>query len=467
MVDAKIPDHDWCYGLPTREEDDMGLRNIATTLAAAAGLALAFAAPAGAQDEKDMQFYPVNAYWTGPYAAAGSAFGGGMIDYMKMLNERDGGIYGVKLFWEKCETQYQNDRIVECYERMKNRGAGMPLFHPLSTGGTYAVFERAWKDKIPVLSIGYGRTDASDGRVFPYLFPMLTNYWSQNTAKIRFIGMREGGMESLKGKKIANIYHDSAYGKETIPVLEKQAEMYGFEVKHYPVAHPGLDQKAIWLQIARQYKPDWVILRGWGVMNPTALKEAQRIGFPRERMVGVWWSGAEEDTIPAGEAAEGYIAAGFHPSGTDFPVIQEIIKHVYDKGNGELPRERIGTIYYNRAIVWMIVSTEAIRLAMDTYGHRPVVGEEVQQALERLAMDESRIRELGAEGLIPPFSLSCSDHEGGAAVKFQQWTDGKWVEISDWIETDRSIVKPMVEESAASYAREKGIALRDCPATAG
>ena len=24
-----------------------------------------------------MQFFPVNAYWTGPYAAGGSAFGGG------------------------------------------------------------------------------------------------------------------------------------------------------------------------------------------------------------------------------------------------------------------------------------------------------------------------------------------------------------------------------------------------------
>jgi branched-chain amino acid transport system substrate-binding protein len=82
-------------------------------------------------------------------------------------------------------------------------------------------------------------------------------------------------------------------------------------------------------------------------------------------------------------------------------------------------------------------------------------------------MSEDRIRELGAEGLIPPFSISCSDHEGGAAVKFQQWTGGKWVEISDWIETDRSIVRPMVEESAARYAAEKGLTPRDCPTTGG
>ena len=435
-------------------------------LAAAAAI-VALAAQASAQSEEDMQFFPVNAYWTGPYAAGGSAFGGGLIDYMKMLNARDGGINGVRLFWEKCETQYQNDRIVECYERLKNRGAGMALFHPMSTGGTYSVFERAAEDRIPVLTIGYGRTDASDGRVFPYLFPLLTNYWSQNTAKIRFIGQRVGGMENLAGLKIANIYHDSAYGKETIPVLDRQAELYGFDVRHFPVVHPGVDQKATWLQVARRYRPDWVILRGWGVMNPTSIKEAARVGFPRDRMVGVWWSGAEEDTVPAGDAAEGFIAAGFHPSGTDFPVIREIVAHVYDKGEGEMPRERLGSIYYNRAIVWAIVSTEAIRKAMDMFGNRPVSGPEVQQALETLSLTPERIAELGATGLVPPFEVTCSDHEGGAAVMFQQWNDGKWEPVSDWIETDRALVRPMIEESAAQYAAEQGVAPRDCPATTG
>ncbi len=91
--------------------------------------------------------------------------------------------------------------------------------------------------------MGYGRTDASDGRVFPYVFPLITNYWSQNTAKIKFIGSKEGGMDKLKGKKIVNIYHDSAYGKETIPVLDAQAKKYGFAVTHIAVPHPGNEQQ--------------------------------------------------------------------------------------------------------------------------------------------------------------------------------------------------------------------------------
>ncbi len=301
--------------------------------------AAAFAV-AGTAYSQNEQFIPMNGYWVGPYAAGGSGIFGGLIDYMNMINARDGGINGVKLTYEKCETEYNNARGVECYERTKKRGpTGASLVHPLSTGITYSLIDKGTEDHVPIVSIGYGRTDASDGRVFPWIFPLITNYWSQNTAKIKFIGMKEGGMDKLKGKKIVNIYHDSAYGKETIPVLDAQAKKYGFEVSHIPVAHPGNEQQAQWLQI-RQIKPDWVILRGWGVMNPTALKAAAKIGFPRNHIVGVWWSGAEEDVIPAGDAAKGYIAAAFNVSGSNYPVVKEIEKFVYAKGKGEMDGQR-------------------------------------------------------------------------------------------------------------------------------
>ncbi len=423
---------------------------------------LCLAAPLATTEAAEMeQFIPALIYRTGPYAAGGSGFFGGIEDYMTLLNLRDGGIGGVKLTWEECETAYNSDRGVECYERLKNKGpTGASVVHPLSTGITYRLIERATADKIPIISMGYGRTDASDGRVFPYVFPLVTNYWSQNTAKIKFIGMREGGMDKLKGKKIANLYHESSYGRETIPILNKQAEMYGFEVKHYPVPHPGLDQKSVWLDIGRRYKPDWVILRGWGVMNPTALKEAARVRFPATKILGVWWSGAEEDVIPAGKAAIGYVAAGFHPSGRDFPMIQEILDIVHGAGKGNISSARVGTIYHNRGIIAGILTTEAIRTAQAKFGQRPLTGEEVRWGIENLDITVARLKELGAEGLMSPIKISCFDHEGGGAVKFQEWDGNKWNVITDWIETDQSIVRPMIEASAAKYAQEKGITLR-------
>ena len=433
----------------------MTLKRTTLSLLSAVVIALPFTASAD-------QFIPVTTYDTGPYAVNGQPFMDGFVDYFKMLNARDGGINGVKISYEECETGYKPDRFVECYERLKNKGTtGASVFNPLGTGLTYAIIDRAPKDKVPVISLGYGRTDASDGRVFPYIFPMVTNYWSQSTAKIKFIGSRMGGMDKLKGLKIANVHHDSAYGKETKPILAKQAEMYGFEVKHFPVTHPGLDQKATWMQI-RRYKPDWIILRGWGVMNQTAIKEAARIGFPRDKMVGVWWSCAEQDTVPAGKAAIGYICAGFHAAGKNFPVIEDILKFVYAKGNGSGPEKAVGTILWNRGVVNAFLTIEGIRTAMGKYGNKEMTGEQVRWGLENLNLTPEYIAKMGSTDLVPPIKLSCLDHEGGGGVKFQQWTGTGWKMVSDWIATDQSIVRPMIEASAAKYAAEKGITPRDC-----
>src|SRR5260370_21585375 len=108
--------------------------------------------------------------------------------------------------------------------------------------------------------------------------------------------------------------------------------MYGFTVTHIAVPHPGNEQQAQWLQI-RQIKPDWVILRGWGVMNPTALKAAAKVRFPRTKIIGVWWSGAEEDVIPAANAAKGDVHAGLEANCSNNRGIKAITKHAYCKGH--------------------------------------------------------------------------------------------------------------------------------------
>jgi len=434
------------------------------TFAAIGAFALASLA-AHAQE----QFVPANFYWVGPYAPGGSGIAGGMLDYFKLLNERDGGVNGVRFTWEKCETEYNNARGVECYERSKKLGpTGATLVHPLSTGITYSLIERATADKIPVVSIGYGRADAADGRVFPYVFPLITTYWDQAATMVRYIGEKEGGLAKLKGNKIVLLYHDSAYGKEPIPVLTDLGKKYGYEFTALAVSHPGNEQQAQWLQI-RRLKPDWVILWGWGVMNPTALKAAARMGYPREKMIGVWWSGAEEDVIPAGDAAKGFVAAGFNVSGTKYPVIAQIRKHVYGKDEGEMEdRSRIGSIYYNRGVVFGIITAEAVRVAQDRFGKgKPVTGEQVQWALENLDIDAQRLKELGATGFMPPLETSCADHEGSGVVRFMRWDGSKWNILTDWMAPapdDGKLVRSKYVDSAMRYAKEKGIKPRNCPA---
>jgi branched-chain amino acid transport system substrate-binding protein len=387
----------------------------------------------------------------------------GYIAYLTLLNERDGGINGVPLVWEECETVQAVDRGIECYERLKAKGpTGAGVVLPRGTPMSYALTERATHDQIPLLTVGFGRADAADGRVFPYVFNPPLTYWSQNTAKLRFIGQQVGGMAQLKGRKIAHVYDDSDFGRETIPILDTQAAHYGFAVQHLAIKPPGLDQKATWLRV-KVAQPDWVILRTFGVMTPTALKEAAQIGFPRDKIVGTGVACAEPDMVPAGEAAIGYICLSFHATGRHFPLIQEMLHYVYARGKGPGLEGEVGTARWNLGVLDAVLVTEAIRTAMRHFGNQPLTGAQVQWGFDRLTLTASSLKEMGAEGLFPPLALSCRDHEGGGGVKFQQWDGTQWTVLTDWIAPDQALVRPLVEASAARYAQDKGITPRTCP----
>src|SRR5262245_59787760 len=170
-------------------------------------------------------------------------------------------------------------------------------------------------------------------------------------------------MDRLKGLKIAHVYLDTDFGRETLPILDAQAAHYGFTVQHLAVPPPGLDQKATWLRV-KVAQPDWVILRSAGVMTTTALKEAAQIGFPRDKMVGPHPTGAQQKRVPAGEAARGFICVSLVATGTHFTLIQEMLQHLYSRGKGAGPERDVGASSWGRGMVSALVATEAIRTAM-------------------------------------------------------------------------------------------------------
>jgi len=403
------------------------------------------------------QFVALPSYRVGSYAAGGSGFYGGIIDYFNLVN-MNGGVNGVKISWEECETEYNPSRGVECYERLKTKNGGATLVEPLSTSIAYGVIDRLATDKIPMTMIGYGRSDAANGKVFPYVFPLITSYWDQAAGMIKYLGDKVGGVDKLKGKKIVHLYHDSAFGKEPLPVLEALSKQLGFELIKIPVTPPGSEQQSQWLQI-RQANPDFVILWGWGVMNSVAIKTAQRNGFPREKMLGVWWAGSEEDTVPSGDAAKGYSAMTFNTPG-NYPVMDEIHKKLYDAGKGNLSdRTRVGSVYHMRGVSAAILWVEAMRTAQEKFGKgKAVTGEQLRWGLEHLNVDDARLKAVGAFGMLPTVKTSCEDHEGSGAVKVQQWDGKKWNAITpNWIIGDKALTHKLVEDSSNAYAAEKKI----------
>jgi branched-chain amino acid transport system substrate-binding protein len=101
------------------------------------------------------QFIPVLGQREGAARSLGIPLTNGFIDYLTLLNERDGGINGVQLLWEECETVYDVDRAVECYERLKGKGpTGAAVFPLFSTPIVNALIARATHDQIPLLTGG-------------------------------------------------------------------------------------------------------------------------------------------------------------------------------------------------------------------------------------------------------------------------------------------------------------------------
>ena len=435
------------------------MKNVILAFTAAALCSSIGAGPVAAQQNE--QFLPALVYRTGPYAPNGIPFADGVIDYWTLLNERDGGINGVKIAFEECETGYDTAKGVECYERLKAKGStGAGYFSPLSTGITFALTEKVPGDKIPLLTMGYGRSESRNGAVFPWNFIAIGSYWTAADVAIQHIAHELGGFDKLKGKKISLVYHDSPYGKEPIPALEERANLNGFTFKAIPVTHPGIEQKSQWLGI-RQDRPDYVLLWGWGVMNSTAIKEAAAVGYPRDKMIGVWWSGAEPDVIPAGDQASGYKALMLqHPAGR-FAVHQDLDKYVVAKGKS-VSKDDYAQVLYNRGLLNSMIGTEAIRTAMKKYGNKPLNGEQIRWGFENLNLTAERIKELGFDGMLGPLAFSCQDHQGADVARVQQWDGKAWKIISDYYTADRKILDPMVKDASAKYGEEKKITTRDC-----
>ena len=427
-------------------------------LTLAAGLAVAtlvtsVATPALAQSKE--QFFPMLVYRTGAYAPNGVPFANGYADYLKLVNAR-GGINGVKVSFEECETGYATDRGVECYERLKGKNGGATVFQPLSTGITFALTEKAPGDKIPLITGGYGRSESADGQVFKWNFPLTGTYWGAADMLIQHLAAKEGGFDKLKGKKITLIYHDSPFGKEPIPLLQERAAMHGFALTLLPVAHPGVEQKATWLQI-RQNRPDYVLNWGWGVMNSTALKEAVATGFPRDKMYGVWWAGAEPDVKDVGDGAKGYNALALqHGAEPNSAVVKEILAKVHDKGQGTGPKAEVGEVLYMRGLTAGMFAVEGVRAAQERFGKgKWVSAEQARWGYENLNLTQAKLDALGFKGVMRPISTSCADHQGASWARMHQWDGKKWNFTSDWMQQDDAIIKPMIKAAADKYAAEK------------
>ncbi len=414
------------------------------------GMAFAAVAATAITPTQAQELYvPLLTYRTGPFGASGIPLANGMHDYLTMLNERDGGIGGMKVNVEECETGYDTNKGVECYEAVKSK---RPLvINPYSTGTTLQLIPKAGVDRIPILSMGYGLSASAVGTYFPWIFNPPATYWDAMSIVFKYIGAKEGGLDKLKDKTIGFIFLEGGFGREPIPMLEQFAKDYGFQIKTYPVTVQDMqNQSAQWLSVRRD-RPAWMIMWSFGAMTPTAIKEAARIGFPVDHLIGPWYAGGEDDARPAGEGGKGYLSLNFNAVGANYPAIADIVKYVIDKGKGQTVKEKAGENLYNRGVYNSVVIAEAVRNAQKLTGKKVVSGDDVRRGLETLDITAARWKELGLAEFGAPLKVTCADHNGHHIAFVQQWDGAKWVKASDWIEPMRDRVLPMLDAAAKDY----------------
>lgn len=412
-----------------------------TKLAMAAVVAGVTAGAAMAQE----LYVPNLSYRTGPFAATGIPLMNGQADYMTMLNARDGGVGGAMLNFEECETGYSTEKGVECYEKTKGKAI---VTQPWSTGITLQVLPKTNVDEIPILAPGYGFSPMMDGKTFQWAYNAPSGYWDAADMIVQYLETQG----DLKGKTIAFLHLDHPYGKEPIPVLEQLAGEKGFTLETIPVGLKEMqNQSAQWLQI-RRMRPDYVVMWGWGAMNAGAITEAVKTKFPMENMIGVWWSGHDADLAIAGDAAKGYKSISWSFPNPDAPVMAAIKEHVVDKGLTKSNETEMQGVFYSRGIIISAILTEGITAAQKHFGTAEINASQLRWGLENINMTEERIAELGLDGMVPPFSTSCSDHTGHSGGWMLEWDGSRFNKVSDLLTPNVEGYMALAKEKAAEYA---------------
>lgn len=373
---------------------------------------------------------------TGPTKFVGTIICPGITDYIALVNAT-GGVEGHTLKYMEVENAYKVDRGIEAYERIKREGGVAMMDY--GTPIVYALTPRHTEDKIPGISPGFGRADAADGERFPYIFPMAASYWSQGAAAMHFV--KERGAK--KGSKIAYIYYDNAAGQEPLPIFREICEMEGYQCREFAIPPPGVEMAASVLDIVRRFRADYVVSHLFGKAPAISIKEFRKNGYDLDKIVSLVWGAGENDMIAAGceeNKADGYLAMHFASVGRDFPVIQEIMKTVYQSQGREVPNI-VGQVYYNRGVFNAAVMVEGVRNAIKNHG-LPVTGEKVKMGYEQ-------IKDFTLGGFLPPLNVTAQDHEGGGWVRIYETKGCDLVPHKDWFQGYRDIVMAEIKKAAA------------------
>ena len=349
----------------------------------------------------------------------------------RLLNSK-GGVEGYKIRVIEIDNEYKVPPAMEAHERFKKEGAVLEGVY--GTPQTAALTKKLEEDKILGTSPGFGTAAATDGKRYPYIFPIAASYWSQGCGR-RHLRQEAAGRQPEGQEDRLPVLSTTRPARSRSPSSRTSPSREGFELRTFAVPSPGVEMAAQVLDITGRFKPDFVIAHLFGRSPSVAIKELKGKGYPLSKVVSLVWGASEADIKAAGgfEVADGYHTMQFAGVGADFQVIKDI-NAMYQAQGKPAPKEQETSVFYNRGVMIAALHAEAARNAIKAKGGAKPTSEDVKNGMEA-------IKGFTLGGMVPPMEVTREDHEGGGWV--QVWTvkGGKLVKDGEWFQAYRDVIK--------------------------
>jgi branched-chain amino acid transport system substrate-binding protein len=358
----------------------------------------------------------------GPTQTIGVKYCVGFHDYMDLINSR-GGVDGHKIEHNEIEHGYAVPKAVEGYNKFKSEGYlavvsyGTPITDALKTFAN--------RDKISLLTPGFGISDVEDATKFPYVFVGVASYHSQVSAIYQYI--KETWKEN-RAVKVAYLFFDNPAGRDPLDVVRGLPKKLGNMelVGEVACPPPCAEASSQMLQLQR-LNPDFIISHLFGKGPSLTVGERAKLGM-KATMISLVWGFSEDEVNVNGPAAEGYMGVNFVVMPEDLaklPVHKDIVD-MYKKAGKEPPKE-MNSVYYVRGIMNAALLTEAAKHAIKAAGGGAVTGEHFKRGMES-------IKDFTGEGTMAPTTITVTNHAGSRKVRLYRVQGGKFVLAKDWFE---------------------------------
>lgn len=355
---------------------------------------------------------------TGPDALV-NGMSYGTRDYFEYLNETKGGIAGNKVTSLMLDGRYKLDEELKIYRRCVDQERSV-VINGWSTGAVKALREQINSDGVTFITESFSG-EVVDPVKLPYIFIAGPTYEQQI-----IIGLQD--LKNRGGKKVIFMHGDNEYGRAPVTVVRKMDVIQKLGLQLVDTVEFPFDTQDVTAQLLRikAKSPDLIYVQGSTPQMLAVLRDAAKVGLSAKLFMGNLYNISPSIPEQLGGSANGFRAIqAYADFGANVPAMKEIeafrTKH-------EVTRQ---DVYYMKGWFKGKVIAAAIANSLKKYDGKPPADIKVFRKSVRDELEGLKGLDVG--GITPP--VDYANHQGSLRARIVEIKDGKYVPISDWIES--------------------------------